>query len=98
MRACTPAPLLELLRNKVLRAGPAGLTAGGVTSIDTLDIFGVVPPTLHVNISAFHRVGLSSSPKGHAGSAARPSGCPRAAVSRFSLVQSNIKYKVLGIK
>ena len=53
MRACTPAPLLELLRNKVLRAGPAGLTAGGVTSIDTLDIFGVVPPTLHVNISAF---------------------------------------------
>ena len=54
MRACTPAPLLELLRNKVLRAGPAGLTAGGVTSIDTLVIFGADrAAALHVNISAF---------------------------------------------
>lgn len=55
MRACTPAPLLELLRNKVLRAGPAGLTAGGVTSIDTLDIFSRCrrAAALHVNISAF---------------------------------------------
>ena len=54
MRACTPAPLLELLRNKVLRAGPAGLTAGGVTSIDTLDIFGADrAAALHVNMSAF---------------------------------------------
>ena len=97
MRACTPAPLLELLRNKVLRAGPAGLTAGGVTSIDTLDIFGVCADSSCEHFGVFDRHQKDTPGARLARAAVRG----RLSLDFLSFCRtkvSNIKYKVLGIK
>ena len=96
MRVCTPAPLLELLRNRVLRAGPAGLAAGGVTSIDTIDI----RSTLRVNeiVNWLFPQGHLVSMERHIGGAGTHTRQTHAHISDLSFQDYPVHFKVANVR